>query len=261
MYKENTVRLSTTKNVYFLIWMMFTGFIINGFSASPQPVSGKSANLVSTSSITGTIIFEGKVPKMKVLKMDADPGCAIKHTGPVLSQTLVLGKNNTMANVFVKVVKGLSKKKYPTPKEAVVLDQNGCMYSPHVFGIMVDQTLRILNSDGILHNIHPLPKKNRKFNLAMPKSIKQTERSFKKVEEKMFVIKCDVHPWMKAYTSVMSHPFFNVTGKDGKFTIAGLEPGAYEIEAWHEKLGTQTAKVVVEAGKASSINFTFKRKK
>jgi len=66
---------------------------------------------------------------------------------------------------------------------------------------------------------------------------------------------------MKAYTAVMSHPFYNVSGKDGKFTIAGLDAGTYEIEAWHEKLGTQTAKVVVVAGKTSTANFTFIRKK
>jgi hypothetical protein len=125
---------------------------------------------------------------------------------------------------------------------------------------MAGQPIKILNSDGILHNVHPLPKNNRKFNLAMPKAITSTEKSFPKVEETPFVIKCDVHPWMKAYAAVLGHPFYSVTSKDGKFNISGLEPGNYEVEAWHEKMGTLTASVTVKAGETAVNNFVFERK-
>jgi len=220
------MKRSITIGVFFLfLLMILTGFVLN-----KPPVSSK-ALFNATATISGTVTFEGKVPKLRKIKMDADPGCLVKHSESVLSQALVLGDNNTMGNIFVRVTSGLPEKEYATPKESVVLDQNGCMYSPHVFGIMVNQTLKILNSDGILHNIHPLPKKNRKFNIAMPKAIKVTEKVFKKVEEEKFKIKCDVHPWMNAYTAVMSHPFYSVTAKDGKFSISGLDAGTYEIEA------------------------------
>lgn len=225
---------------------------------------GKETESISTSkiagaTITGTVVYSGAVPKMRPIDMGAEPTCAAKHTTTAVSQALVLGADNKMAYVFVKVKSGLAKKTYEAPKEPVVIDQNGCVYEPHVFGVMAGQDLKFLNSDGVLHNVHPLPKVNRSFNLAMPKAIKETVKSFDKVEEEMFTIKCDVHPWMQAFMCVMPHPFYSVTGKDGKFTISGLEPGTYEIEAWHERLKAQTATVTVKAGETKSVDFTFSR--
>jgi plastocyanin len=212
-----------------------------------------------TGSVAGTIHFEGDVPTLSTIKMDAEPICAAKHTEAVKSQALLLGDGNTMGNVMVKVKSGLAKSSYPAPSEPVVLDQNGCIYHPHVLGVMVGQTLKILNSDGILHNIHPLPKVNEQFNLAMPKFKKESQRIFDQVEEEPFLVKCDVHPWMGAYLAVMSHPYFSVTGKDGKFEIAGLQAGTYELEAWHEKMGSMTANVTIAPGATETVDFTFKR--
>jgi hypothetical protein len=123
---------------------------------------------------------------------------------------------------------------------------------------MVNQPFKVLNSDGILHNVHALPKVNAQFNMAMPASRTEAVEEFAKVEG-MFVIKCDVHPWMKAYVEVLSHPFFDVTGPDGTFRIAALPAGTYEIEAWHEKLGTRTASVTVADGATGSADFTFSK--
>ena len=170
---------------------------------------------------------------------------------------LVLGSGNTMGNIMVWVSKGLpAGKTWPAPKTPVVLDQNGCQYKPHVMGIMVGQAYKILNSDGILHNVHALPKINPAFNRPMPATVKEATATFDKAEA-VFQIKCDVHPWMSAYVGVFTHPFFSVTGTDGKFTISGLDPGTYEITAWHERLGTQTASVTVGANETKTQNFKF----
>ena len=211
----------------------------------------------AASSITGTVTFDGKVPTLKPLAMDADPACAKKHSGPVPSEMLVLGSGNTMGNIMVWVSKGLpAGKTWPAPKTPVTLDQKGCQYHPHVMGIMVGQTYRILNSDGVLHNVHALPKINKAFNRAMPATVKEATASFDKPEA-LFQIKCDVHPWMNAYVGAFTHPFYSVTGTDGKYTISGLDAGTYEITAWHERLGTQTATVTVAATGSKSQNFKF----
>lgn len=211
---------------------------------------------LNAATITGTIKYEGEVPKFKEIKMDADPICLTHHSSAVYPETLVVGEGNTMANVFVYVKGGLAKKDYPTPVETAVLEQKGCTYIPHVLGVMVGQKLKITNPDGTLHNVHALCKVNQEFNLAMPKFRTETEKVFDK-EESMFPIKCDVHPWMGGYLSVMSHPFFSTTQLDGKFTISNLEAGTYEIEAWHEKLGTKTQSVTVGADETKSVDFTF----
>ena len=211
----------------------------------------------AASTVNGTVTFDGKVPAIKPLAMDADPACAKKHSKPVPNEMLVLGSGNTMGNILVWVSKGLpSGKSYPVPKTPVTLDQNGCVYQPHVMGIMVGQTYRILNSDGILHNIHTLPKVNPSFNKGMPATLKEATTVFNKPED-VFHIKCDVHPWMSAYIAVFTHPFFSATGPDGKFNITGLDPGTYEITAWHERLGTQTASITVGANETKAQNFKF----
>jgi hypothetical protein len=138
----------------------------------------------------------------------------------------------------------------------VVLDQDGCVYKPHVMGIMVGQPYRILNSDGILHNVHTLPKINPTFNRGQPATVEEMTTTFSKPEA-MFQVKCDVHPWMSAYVGVFTHPFFSVTGTDGRFTISGLPAGTYEITAWHERLGEQTASIAVDDDDTTTRDFTF----
>jgi plastocyanin len=215
----------------------------------------------AASSVTGTVTFTGTPPTLKPLAMSADPACAKKHSKPVPDERLTLGSGNTMANIVVWVSKGLpSGKTYPAPTTPAVLDQKGCQYLPHAQGIMVGQPYRILNSDGILHNVHSLPKVNPQFNKPMPATLKETTTTFAKPEP-VFQIKCDVHPWMTAYVGVFSHPFFAVTGTDGKFSISGLDAGTYEITAWHEVLGTQTASVTVAATGSKTQDFKFATKK
>ena len=217
-----------------------------------------ASSITGGSSITGTVTFTGNVPALKPLDMAAEAVCHDKHSGqPAPNEALVLGAGNTMGNIMVWVSKGLPEgKAWPAPATPVVLDQDGCVYKPHVMGIMVGQTYRVLNSDGILHNIHTLPKINPAFNRGQPATVKEMTTTFPSPEG-MFQVKCDVHPWMIAYISVFTHPFFSVTGTDGQFTISGLDAGSYEITAWHERLGTQTASITVAADETMAQNFTF----
>jgi plastocyanin len=212
---------------------------------------------IAASSVSGTVTFTGKAPTLRPLAMDADPVCAKKHSGPVANEMLVLGNGNTMGNILVWVSKGLpAGKTWPVPQAPVVLDQQGCQYKPHVMGIMVGQTYKILNSDALPHNVHTLPKVNKPFNRAMPATLKEATTKFDK-EEPIFQVKCDVHPWMSAWIGVFPHPFFSVTSTDGKFTISGLDAGTYEITAWHERLGTQTASITVGANDKKTQDFKF----
>lgn len=208
-------------------------------------------------SIQGKVVFEGDVPTMPVIDMDVDPVCASKHDEPVRAEVLVLGEGQTMANVLVQITEGRPESA-PVPKEPFVLTQEGCQYSPHVFAVRVGQPLKVLNPDGTLHNIHGLAKVNPEFNKTMTKATSELTLTFDKPEEP-FAFKCQVHPWMTAYCAVIDHSFYVVTGKDGVYEFPDLPAGEYTIEAWHERLGTQTAKVTVTDG-AATQDFTFSRK-
>ena len=214
-----------------------------------------AASAFAGGSVSGTVKFDGDAPKFKEIKMDADPVCLSHHKDAVFPQTLVLGEGNTMGNVFVQV-KNAPKGDYKAPAEPLVIDQQGCNYHPHVAGAMIGQTVKFLNPDGTLHNVHALAKVNQEFNMAMPKFRTEVTKTFDKPEF-MFALKCDVHPWMTGWMTVMPHPYFAVTKEDGKFEIKDLPDGTYDIEAWHEKLGTKKASVTITGGAAQVTDFTF----
>ena len=182
--------------------------------------------------LIGNVKYQGKVPKARPLKMDADPVCGASHTDKVLSESFIVDADLNLKNVLV----WLKNVKYEgdVTKDVAVIDQNGCVYSPHVLGIMKDQKVLIKNSDATLHNIHSMAKVNDQFNYAMPKVVKEKETTFNKVEEP-FYIKCDVHPWMKSWVLVQDHPYFAVTDDKGNFKINNIPPGTYEVIAWQEK--------------------------
>ncbi len=237
-----------------------TGAAKDAGAAPAAPASsaaaGPAAGAMGAASITGRIVFEGAVPAAEKFKMSADAFCARSHPGDVSREDILVGKDKGLANVFVYVKSGINGT-YPAPAAAATIDQKGCTYHPHVFGMVAGQSLEILNSDDTLHNIHSLPEKNEAFNLGMPvKGMKYTKKFDR--PEVMIRIKCDVHGWMSAYCGVLSHPFFAVTAADGTYTIKDLPAGTYTIEAWHEKLGTQTQQVTVGAQESKPAAFTFK---
>lgn len=212
--------------------------------------------LAFAGTIQGVCTYTGPVPKLKPIETSRD--CKAMH-GELLPEVLVLGDGGTLANVFVYVKKGLPEgATYAPPAEPAILDQKGCRYTPHVFGVVKGQTLEIRNSDKITHNVHGKPVENKPFNLGMTETIEKTELTFD-VPEFMFPIRCDVHAWMLTWCAVMEHPFFAVSSTAGAFAIAELPTGTYEIEAWHERLGTKSATVTVKDGELVKIDFAFDR--
>jgi plastocyanin len=186
--------------------------------------------------------------------MSSDPYCAAQ--GEALGETIVAGSDGRLQNVFVHVKDGLGNLKFPVPQTPVVLDQEKCRYVPRVVGVQTGQPLEIRNSDSVLHNVHAVPKQNREFNRSQALKGMADTHVFS-VGELMVPFKCDVHSWMTAYVGVLDHPFHAVTGADGTFTLAGLPPGTYTIEAWHEKLGTRTQTVTLEAKGTQELAIEF----
>ena len=228
----------------------------DGTAGGAEPAAeAPPAEPLGTSTIAGAVRFDGDVPELRPLNMDADPACAAKHSGPVYPEILAVDEQAGLANVLVYVADNLPGGPYP-PAEPPVIDQQGCRYTPRVAGIMVGQDLKVLNSDELLHNVHSLSEVNRPFNRAMPAAIKQATFSFTD-EEPAFRIKCDVHPWMSSYLAVFNHPYFAVTGPDGSFEIPGLPAGTYTIEAWHERLGSQRSGVTLLDGLTAMVDLAF----
>jgi plastocyanin len=228
-----------------------------GEEAAPATAAAPIANPVdpaTAGALKGSITLDGTPPAAQTINRRSDPYC--EQQGEAKTQNYIID-NNGLENVFIYVKDGLGNMKFPVPTTAVVLDQKGCIYAPRVFGIQAGQPLEILNSDETLHNIHALPMNNREFNRGQAlKGLKHTHVFT--TPEVMVPFKCDVHNWMNAWVGVVSHPFHAVSGSGGAFEIAGLPPGTYTIEAWHEKLGAQTQMVTIGAKEAKELTFTFK---
>lgn len=226
-------------------------------AATPEPAAAAAPTpLPGESTITGTITFEGTAEKPRVVRMDSDPLCMPE--GPQTSEVLIVGPGNGLQNAFVYVKDGLGAEyTFTAPQTPVVLDQKGCKYTPHVFGVQVGQPVIIMNSDPTLHNVHAVPKVNAEFNFGQATKGMKTTRMFDKPEV-MVPFRCDVHGWMASYGGVLEHPYFAVSNADGSFEIKGLPAGTYTIEVWHERLGTQTTQVTVDGKSGATANVAFK---
>ena len=214
-----------------------------------SPVSAETAGR-----IVGVVRLEGTPPPPEAVQMNSDPYCV--DEGGVPTPAFVTGGNGELQHVFVYVKDGLGDLRFPVPETPVLLDQKGCVYHPHVFGIQVGQILEILNSDSTLHNVHAIPENNREFNRAHATAGISHTHVFS-TREVMVPFKCNVHNWMTAYVGVLDHPFHSVSGADGTFRLDGLPPGTYTIEAWHETLGTDTQTVTIGEREQQDLAFTF----
>jgi plastocyanin len=215
--------------------------------------------------VTGVVKFSGPKPDRKMMTgLNGNAYCSEHCKGQAPSEEKwVFGKNgddDTFVNVLVYVSKGLEGKKFAPPKEPAVLDQSGCVYTPHVVGVMVGQTLQVRNSDATLHNVMANLRTNKAFNEGMSVKGSTIEKVFQNPEFKAD-FRCFMHPWMAAYVHVMEHPFYAVTGADGTFTLRGLPPGEYEIATLHESSRFEaSARVTVKvgAGETQKVAFTYK---
>lgn len=234
------------------------GLVCVGLAKANDPAGGGDQG-GGSAELSGQVLFQGPKPKLKRINMSADPNCA-RHSAKqkVYSDTLVVGEEGKLKNVLVWVQEGLGSQKHPAPQTPVVVTQLGCMYDPHIFGVMAGQPVTIRNDDPTLHNVHGFAKINPSFNFAQPVQGMENKLVFDKLES--FVIKCDVHPWMMTHCRVFSHPYFAVTDEDGRFTIPHLPPGQYTVQAWHEQLGEKTLTVTIGQQEKKEVQFTFESK-
>jgi plastocyanin len=215
--------------------------------------------MAAAADITGVINFKGAAPtENEITPIKDDPNCAALYPGQLpKTRFYVVTANGELADVIVSL-KGISGKSTGASAAPATLDQKGALYTPQIVAVQTGQKLVVKNSDPFVHNVHTMPAANPESNQVQMSGGADLTYTFDKPE--MFLkFKCDVHPWMFAWVSVFDHPYFAVSGADGKFTIKNVPPGKYTLEAAHRKLGTQTAEIEVKDDGAVQ-NFTFEKK-
>jgi plastocyanin len=226
--------------------------------ASPAQAAYTEGDVKNGGSITGAIKFEGTAPAPKVLSVNKDKDVCGK--APIKDESLVV-KDGGVVNAVVMLKDVKTGKKWGELKSAQV-DQKGCVYHPRVVISKVGDGVVVLNSDGVLHNIHTHPEKtgNPVANIAQPKFRKKLTLA-KRYFAKPGIVKltCDVHDWMTGYAVIAENPYAAVTGDGGKFEIKDVPAGTYTLEIWHETLGTKSQKVEVKSGAATAVNVSLKK--
>jgi len=226
------------------------------------PQASPSTNVVAPSAngplVSGRVILQGTPPPPRTIVLD--PMCGKLHTNAPTEADYRVGEGNGFADVFV-YLQGVPDGIGATPEgEAPLLDQQGCLYAPKVFGVLVNQKFKIRNSDALMHNVHAVPKTNGEFNFAQPVKGQVNEKAFSKPEV-LLRIKCDVHPWMNTFVGVVPHKFFAVTDDKGHFRLPyGLPPGKYTIEAVHPKAGRVSQEITVTEGENKPVELTLSLK-
>ena len=205
-------------------------------------------------SVSGQVKFAGAAPAPEKFDVTKDQeACGQQKTKP----DLIVAAGGGLANAVV-VVKAAKGEALVVPTEPVVFDQKGCEYHPHVLAFPAGSTVRVLNPDGVLHNVHVSGKVNPEANRAMPKFQKQVDWKVEKPEWPI-AVKCDAHPWMHAYWLSMDEPYYAVTDADGNFKIDDLPAGDYEVEVWHEILGKTTQKITIQSGQDTKVAWEMKK--
>jgi plastocyanin len=220
-----------------------------GSAPAQKPVTPLDRS--TTGTITGVVRLAGPTPAMPTLQLSAE--CRTEHQGPVPAGD-VLVHDGLVENAFVYLKEGLGDRGFAVPTEPVTIDQLGCLYHPRVVGVQVGQPIVFQNSDGVLHNVHGTPAVASAWNFTM--SVKGSQRTLKLDKPEVMVsVRCDVHPWMQGWIGVVDHPYFAVTGTDGRFTLRDVPPGDYVVTAWHERFGTRDSRVSLAARGTQEVSF------
>jgi plastocyanin len=220
----------------------------------PPPGAIPAGQSIGNAAIEGRVRFDGAPPPRRPIRMSSEASCQRPGVEP-LSEDMIVAPDGGLKNVYVRVVAGLGDRLFAPPASPAVMDQAGCAFAPHVLDVQAGQVIEFANSDPIVHNVRAIGEKNRVFNISMPGKGKTVRRYFAVPE--IVKIRCDIHAWMAAFIAVEGHPFHAVTGDDGAFVLKGLPAGTYTVEAWQEKLGTQSGSVTIKDGETGRIDFTF----
>lgn len=226
----------------------------------PVPVVKKAWDpALGTGTIHGVVKVKGTAPARPAIFMATTPACASLHTAPVLDDSLIVNAGGALENAVVWVKDGLEGWNFPVPASTVLLDQKGCVYSPHIAVVQVGQKLAIRNSDGVSHNVNMHHRSNDSANPIQLSGTPDIVRTLLLPEEPV-LYSCNMHGWMASYVGVVENPFFAVTDNKGTFDLKGVPPGPFTLKVWHEKLGRQQVKVDVKDGETVPVEITFEIK-
>jgi len=214
----------------------------------------KETTVNNGGTITGVVTFKGTPPAPQPIKVNKDKKVCGKTK--LFSNAVLVNKNKGLQNAVVRltdITKGKTRK-----IETITLDQKGCRFHPHVLIVPTGGMVSVVNDDPLTHNIHTFSFENPQLNQAQPKG--SPALTIKTTASETMKVQCDIHKWMGGWVVIAEHPYYALTGTNGKFTLSNVPPGTYTLEVWHESLGIATRSVTVKGKKSVKMSVALPKK-
>lgn len=204
----------------------------------------------STGTLAGRVTLSGLAPRLANLPVTRDAkACGASKTDETLEVKDSGVKNAVIWFTDVPETKAAAA----APRQK--LDQQGCVFVPHVVVAPLGSTLEVVNSDRALHNVRAQAGDARLMNYAMPIPGHVVPTKLRK--EGIFKVSCDVHPWMRAWLLVVPTAAYAVSDESGAYRIEGVSPGRHKVKIWHERLGEKDAEVEIAAGQTATSDVKY----
>ncbi len=205
-------------------------------------------------SITGTVKVKGDIPKdeTRIVTKNAEQ-CGAKMN----AQKYVISASGGV-KWAVAMLEEAPKGGKAWGQVDLVYNNKECRFEPHVLIAPTGGTLKVSNSDDMLHNANfsqvEGDKKKGIVNLALPRKglVLENNRILRRAG--LISVECDAHDFMQGWIWSLPHPYASVTDSNGGFKIDDVPPGSYKLKVWHEGLGEKIVEVKVEDGQDSKVN-------
>jgi len=115
-------------------------------------------------------------------------------------------------------------------------------FLPHVLVAPAGSSVAFPNHDPFNHNVFSLSEAG-PFDLGLFDRGETRVARFAKPG--IIRVYCNVHATMNAFVVVRDNPFYTQPGADGSFAFAGVPPGEYTLQVWHERGGEASRKIQV----------------
>ncbi len=240
-----------------------TLFQVKGFFSQNSHRANTEVRFETGGTLQGKIVLTGPTPPPRIYHLVLFPNmelCSQVETDADMNRVIhdfKVSPDGGLKDVVVSLDYVPSKKLFF--KKPLNINTHHCKFSPYVNVVKQDEIFTVYNQDKAIHNSQIYQAERGKIIENIPIWPEKTAKGnihFQK-DYKIFQMICGMHEFMQTWGYRVQNPYYFITGKDGAFTIQGIPPGDYVVNAWHPQMDIQSQRIHVEEKAVIDLNFEF----